>query len=321
MMAGLGDGAGVGSGGSGGQGAGDGGAGAGGASGGNSNTGGTGDSGGTGGSSNGAGAGGAAGSNSGNLGDAGKGAASWRDTLPDDLKADPTLSKYSDINNLAKAHIELQKKFGEKGIFKPKAGASPEEIKSFREAMGIPTTPDKYDMGTFEGVKVEQSIVDWAKKMGSEHGVEPAALKAIITDYMKIDASNQGITKAAGEKKMKDDLEGLKKEWGDGYDTNMKKANFTAEKMGGKDFIEALVEHGAHNDPRIIKAFVQGSKLYGEDTLREGGVGEGRATPAELDGKIAAVQSRLFSLKPTDGAYLGVKAEYENLWKQKTGGR
>lgn len=257
-----------------------------------------------------------------NLGDGGKGAGtSWRDSLPDDLKADPTLSKYSDLSNLAKAHVELQKKFGQKGVFKPGKDASPEEIKSFREAMGIPTDPTKYDMGQFEGVKVDPAIITWAQKVGTENGIDPAALKNIITDYFKIDAQNEVTRKSATETEMKKGLDGLKTEWGDAFDRNLQRANFAAEKIGGKPLIDALVKAGVHNNPVILKAFENAAKLYSEDKLREGGINDSRVTPGEIDAKIQAVQSRLFAMKPSDGAYSGLKLEYESLWKQKTGGR
>jgi hypothetical protein len=247
--------------------------------------------------------------------------ASWRETLPEDIRSDATLGKYSDINNLARAHIELQKKFGQKGIFKPGPNASAEEIKSFRESLGIPTEVTKYDLGKFDGVEVPQPVQEWAKKVGADNGIEPAAMNKVISDWMKVDATNKATEKAQADQKTTQNLNTLKKEWGDAYDGNLKKANFAAEKMGGKDFVAALVEAGIHNDPRVIKAFVEGSKLYREDTLREGGINDGRMSPAELDGRISAVQGRLFSMSPTDGAYASVKQEYESLWKQKTGGR
>lgn len=246
---------------------------------------------------------------------------SWRDSLPDDLKADPTLSKYSDIANLSKAHIELQKKFGQKGVFKPGKDASPEEIKNFREAMGIPTDPAKYDLGKFEGVEVPDVTVAWAKKLGAEHGIEPSALKAVMTDYMKLEQQNLVNVAKQAKDAQTAGLESLKKEWGDGYDRNIQRANFAAEKLGGKTLIDRLVALGVHNDPVLLKAFSESAKLYGEDKLREAGAGDGRSTPQELDAEIAQVQGKLLSMKSSDGAYRSTLLRYESLNKQKTGGR
>src|SRR6185503_11646998 len=94
--------------------------------------------------SNSGGGAGATGGQSG--GSSGQGAtASWRDTLPEDIRGNPTLSKYSDITNLAKAHIAAQEMIGKKGIIKPAPNSSPEEWRAFREALGVPSA-DKYDV-------------------------------------------------------------------------------------------------------------------------------------------------------------------------------
>lgn len=246
---------------------------------------------------------------------------SWRDSLPDDLKADPTLSKYSDVANLSKAHIELQKKFGQKGVFKPGKDASPEEVKAFREQMGIPTSPDKYDLGDFGDVKVDPSIVDWAKKIGSEHGVEPAALKAIIADYVKTESANEKAMETALKAAVQEGFDGLRTEWGEAFQRNIDRANFAVQKTGGQALVDRLKEFGADNDPLILKHFAEVAKLYGEDQLREAGAGDGAQSPLELDAEIKQVQARMFAMKPTDGAYASTKLKYESLWKQKTRGK
>lgn len=228
------------------------------------------------------------------------------------------------MSNLAKSYVEMQKMLGQKNagaIHKPGDNASADEIKAFREALGIPTEVDKYDLGKFEGVQIDQTTVDWAKKLGVELGIEPKALNKLVSEYFKLDTSVQGAKQAEAQRQMQEGLKSLKTEWGDGYDRNLQRANFAAEKLGGKDLVERLVKFGAHNDPLILKTFAKAAELFGEDTMREGGVSSGKTTPAELEAKISSVQARLFSMKPSDGAYLSVKQEYESLWKQKTGGR
>lgn len=140
---------------------------------------------------------------------------SWRDTLPDDLKSDATLNKYSDIPNLAKAHIELQKLIGQKGIIKPGKEASPEQIKAFREALGIPSDPSKYDMGEFDkSITMPPETLEWARKMGAEHGIEPAALKAVMSDYMKQEALLESAQENAVQADIAEGFKGLRSEWG-----------------------------------------------------------------------------------------------------------
>ena len=247
---------------------------------------------------------------------------SWRDTLPDDLKSDATLNKYSDIPNLAKAHIELQKLIGQKGIIKPGKEASPEQIKAFREALGIPSDPSKYDMGEFDkSITMPPETLEWARKMGAEHGIEPAALKAVMSDYMKQEALLESAQEKAVQAEIAEGFKGLRSEWGEAFNQNLTRANFAAQKLGGQGLIDRLKEFGADNDPVIIKAFAEAAKLYGEDRLREAGAGDGRQTPQELDGEIAQVRSQLIGLTAIDGRRPALLARLESLSKQRTGGK
>ena len=280
-------------------------------------------SGGTGAGSGGTGAGSGAAGGQGGMGTGAAGTqTSWRDTLPDDLKSDATLNKYSDIPNLAKAHIELQKLIGQKGIIKPGKEASPEQIKAFREALGIPSDPSKYDMGEFDkSITVPPETLEWARKMGAEHGIEPAALKAVMSDYMKQEALLESAQEKAVQAEIAEGFKGLRSEWGEAFNQNLTRANFAAQKLGGQGLIDRLKEFGADNDPVIIKAFAEAAKLYGEDRLREAGAGDGRQTPQELDGEIAQVRSQLIGLTAIDGRRPALLARLESLSKQKTGGK
>ena len=280
-------------------------------------------SGGTGAGSGGTGAGSGAAGGQGGMGTGAAGTqTSWRDTLPDDLKSDATLNKYSDIPNLAKAHIELQKLIGQKGIIKPGKEASPEQIKAFREALGIPSDPSKYDMGEFDkSITVPPETLEWARKMGAEHGIEPAALKAVMSDYMKQEALLESAQEKAVQAEIAEGFKGLRSEWGEAFKQNLTRANFAAQKLGGQGLIDRLKEFGADNDPVIIKAFAEAAKLYGEDRLREAGAGDGRQTPQELDGEISQVRSQLIGLTAIDGRRPALLARLESLSKQKTGGK
>jgi hypothetical protein len=258
-----------------------------------------------------------------NLGNGGQGAASsWREGLPDDIKADPTLGKYSDVTNLAKAHIELQKKIGQKGIFKPGEGASKEEINAFREAMGIPTDISKYDLGKFEGVEVDASIVDWAKEQGLRRGIDPSEMRGIITDYMKLDAANEATQENLIKEDIKEGYVGLRKEWGDAFDRNLGRADMAAKAApNGAAFIDRMKEYGADNDPEVLKYCSWVATLLGEDKLREAGVSNDRSTPQELDNEIAMTQSRMLASKPGTPEHKVLVDKFASLYRQKTGGR
>lgn len=247
------------------------------------------------------------------------GAASWRDSLPSDLKDNPTLTKFSDIGNLGKAYIELQKKIGEKGLIKPGPTASPEEKRAFYEALGVPSE-DKYSVGEIKDVTFPKESLEWAKKTGYELGITPETMTELMQRYGAFEVAGKT---AEAQKKQQDTqagLEGLKKEWGAGYDTEIKKADFVAKEMG-KDFWEYLGKSGLGNDPMVIKGLARASKWLGEDKLKEGNVGDGRSTPEQIQNELSAVRGELLKMDKNDGRRPGLMARMESLYKQSTGGR
>ncbi len=247
------------------------------------------------------------------------GAASWRDSLPSDLKDNPTLSKFSDIGNLGKAYIELQKKIGEKGIFKPAPTASPEERRAFHEALGVPTE-DKYALGEMKGVTFPKESLEWAKKTGFKHGITPDTMTELMLEYGQFELAGKTADATKKQEDVKAGLDGLKKEWGAGYDTEVKKADFVAKEMG-KDFWEYLGKSGLGNDPMVIKALARASKWLGESKLKEGNIGDGGQTPEQIQTEISSVRGQLLSMDKNDGRRPGLMARMESLYKQSTGGR
>lgn len=146
----------------------------------------------------------------------------WRETVSkDDAKKLARLSRYASPEAALDALIEAQNRIA-KGELKPTLGknATPEQIKEWREANGIPETADKYDLG------------DAAKGIGQEalgllladaHATNqtPEQVKATLGVYGKVlkaaqdqRAENDTLARQAAE-------DTLRAEWGPEYRRNL----------------------------------------------------------------------------------------------------
>src|SRR4030095_3808230 len=67
----------------------------------------------------------------------------WRPTLPDEMKAEPSLGGFKDVGALAKAWVETKRLVGD-AVKVPKPDASPEERAAFHRKLGVPQSPDQY---------------------------------------------------------------------------------------------------------------------------------------------------------------------------------
>lgn len=271
-----------------------------------------------------AGGGAAAAGSSAASGGAGTGG-NWRDTLPDELKSDPILSKYSDLPNAAKALVEAQKAIGKKGVIVPTEKDSPEAWKAFREAIGVPSA-DKYELGKLDGVEYPAESLEWAKKMGVEVGIRPDDMTKLMQAFGKFEIDRDNKIATEVDKVAKEQMEGLKKEWGEGYNGNLQKGFFAFKQLAelaGMDQKEALawLDSGPGNDVVVLRMMAGAAKLFGEDKLKEGGVGDTKPNPGELDAKISAVRQEMINIGSRDGRYPGLLSQLESLSKQRTGGR
>lgn len=252
-------------------------------SGGNGSGGGASDGGGSGGGSGAAGGGAGAGAA------AGGGQATWRDSLPEDIRGDVNITKFSDVGTLAKSYVELQKVVGKKGIFPPGDKATPEQWKDFYKAAGQPEY-EKFEVKIPEGKKADSTAVEAFRKLAHDNGLMPKQAQGVMEWLFQQEEASSGAKMKAVETQAAEQLGGLKKEWGDGYDKQIALARMAVKDVGGEDFQKHLDSTGLGNDVQVIRMMAKVGALLGEDKLRgDGAGGKFGQTPAEIQGEIDKV--------------------------------
>lgn len=252
---------------------------------------------------------------------------SWRDSLPEDMRGNQTLAKYSDVTNLAKAYLAAQEMIGKKGIFKPADNATPEDWQRFYEEIGVPKAEQyKLDPAKFQGIEFPQESLEWAQQAGAKHGIRPDQMHALMQDFGQFEIARDKADMEEMTKLSSDQIESLKGEWGENFDGNLKKGlvafNHIAQLAGlkPKDAMDWL-NSGAGDDYVMIKLMSAASKLIGEDTLRENGVSGGQQTMDDLARQIEDVQGQLLAMPKNDPRRQSMVDRYASLNRQKTGGR
>lgn len=114
-------------------------------------------------------------------------AADWRASLPDDIKTAPSLASIKDIPALAKSYVNAQQLIGAKRIALPGDKATPDEMKEFHRAIGVPESVEGYKI-ELEGA--DPQLLDGFRAAALEAGV-PAGSAA------KLAAWYDGMGKAA----------------------------------------------------------------------------------------------------------------------------
>ena len=186
----------------------------------------------------------------------------WKSTLSEDLKNDPTLKNFKDVESLAKTVVHQQKQMGNR-IPIPK---TPEEHMEVYNKLGRPETADKYEVAVPETHTeyIGEDQINQFKNVAHNIGLNNEQVKQLIDFQVKnIDAQAQRYQTDIAVQKQHTE-ESLKKEWGHEYDMNVRNARRALQVYGDPEITE-LMNGEAGNIPAVVKMFARLGKDVTED--------------------------------------------------------
>lgn len=219
----------------------------------------------------------------------------WRADLPDDLKEHA--SRFTTKADVVKGHLALRQQLS-KAIIPPGKDAKPEDVATYRKALGVPDTPDGYKFPTAEGEVITDDIkavrAEWAKEFHAAN-LSQAQVDQVLTKYAaRAEAERTAIVEADKRHATSQD-DALKKEWGADYDRNKTFANRAfkdlAERAGVAvdelTKIETKAGRFLFDDARMLKVFA----TIGRE------MGEGNLGPVVSDSERNDMQSQLRTIR------------------------
>jgi len=186
----------------------------------------------------------------------------WKSTLSEDLRNDPTLKNFKDVESLAKTVVHQQKQMGNR-IPIPK---TPEEHMEVYNKLGRPETADKYEVAVPETHTeyIGEDQINQFKNVAHNIGLNNEQVKQLIDFQVKnIDAQAQRYQTDIAVQKQNTE-EALKKEWGYEYDANVRNARRALQVYGDPEITE-LMNGEAGNIPAVVKMFARLGKDVTED--------------------------------------------------------
>jgi len=261
----------------------------------------TGDGGGNGGAVDGGAGGGSAGG--------GGAAPAWLTGLPDDLRADATLSRYADVEALARGHIEARRVASSR-VLLPGADAGDDAWGSFYDAIGRPKDAAEYEIPLPDGDSGE--FADAFRPVAHKIGLQPQQVKG-LADWWN---GHQAELIATENQRSIADIDALRTELGDQYAPRLEAARALAKAAGiTPEVADALdVRLGSANLVRLMMELGQRAGEHGRtdgDVTPIGGAGDPDAA------LTARMKDKDWRTKLASGD-VGVKAEYDRLVKAAT---
>ena len=226
----------------------------------------------------------------------------WRDSLPADIRSNPTLESIDSVESLAKEHINVQKMIGTEKIARPKEDWTPEQLGDFYTSLGRPAEAKDYDLDGVERPEdlpwddgFQETMVDAMH----EAGLNSAQVKKILGAYIESVGGQYTELTTNMNQDRESGLQDLRNEWGRSYDAKVDLA-VRALRAGAGESFEALaalkMEGGGQlgDNPAVIKAF---ATLGGQ--LSEHGLVGGVSSQATLSPQQAGNERNKLMADPS----------------------
>lgn len=194
---------------------------------------------------------------------------------------------------------------------KPGEGATPEEIKAYRDYVGIPDDPKGYDLNFDDGTAIGEDVmphIEGFLKHAHESGLSKDAVKSTLKFYMDDITKEQSRIKELNDEARINGITDLKSEWGGEFKGNMNaiQSLFTEAPEGVMDsLLNARDEAGLKfaNNPANIRWLVGLAKTINPTaSLLPAGANDASSIDTELE----KLQGQMNSKDP---------AERNKYWK------
>jgi len=201
---------------------------------------------------------------------------SWKDSLPDDIKMDPTLATFTDVSALAKSYVNAQKLIGKDKISLPDKHATDEDWQNIYNKLGLPKDVKEYQVEVAKDAGLDESFINQFKESAHKAGILPKQAKKLLDWYTEASKGAIGAYQGDIANKQAANAEALKKEWGAAYDKNMLATNLVMKDFGDEEtakfFSEAKMADGTplQGNPAFLKFMAKIGGTLKEEAIKGG---------------------------------------------------
>ena len=216
------------------------------------------------------------------------------DSLPEDLRGEPSLRNFTDAASLAKSYVHAQRMIGADKIPLPGKSATDEDWANVWAKLGRPQSPSEYQI-KFEGQVFADNELESFRKSAFEAGLNNRQVDRMAQFLEEtVTAANASRSQMA-EKAVYEAEQELRQEFGQAFEQRMALAyNAAKQLLGDADLLDEvqLADGRMLGDhPQIVRMFAKLAEQIGEDQLL-GEASELIMTPQEATQRITEMTRR-----------------------------
>jgi hypothetical protein len=197
----------------------------------------------------------------------------WRDGFQEDIKGEKSLDSFTNndgtvnIEALAKSTVSAQKMIGG-SVRIPGEDATPEEIEAYYTKLGRPDTVEGYEFtkpDLPDGVQWNEKLFNWFGAKAHELGMSKTQAQGLMNAWNE----NQFSEVHELQKVQKENIDALRREWGDQFDGHVELGLRGIEKLlspeDASEFKALMDSTGFGDNPLFLKLAYGAGHMLKED--------------------------------------------------------
>ena len=195
---------------------------------------------------------------------------SWKDSISEAYRNDPSIEKFTEIDALAKSYINATKMIGQDKIVIPNKNSTEEVWEEAYTKLGRPETPDQYNLKVqSDVVKMDDNAIKSFAEQSHKLGLNTKQAEGILNFYKD---NMEGIaqqSKIDTETAQAQSEQVLRQEWGREFDAKVKQAGAIAKANINPEVLDMTLSNGTRlgDHPEIIKGFAKIASMMSEDKM------------------------------------------------------
>ena len=224
---------------------------------------------------------------------------SWKDSISEDYRNDPSIEKFTEIDALAKSYINATKMIGQDKIVIPTKNSTEETWEEAYTKLGRPESPDKYSFDVkSDVVTMDEGAIKSFAEQSHKLGLNNKQAAGILDFYKNNMEGSAQQAKIDTQTAQAQSEQELRQEWGRDFEGKVKQAGALAKANINPEVLDMTLSNGIRlgDHPEIIKGFAKIANMMSEDKIV--------ATESENVNTVADIESEISAItNDTDGPY------------------
>jgi len=224
---------------------------------------------------------------------------SWKDSISEEFRKDPSIEKFTEIDALAKSYINATRMIGQDKIVIPTKNSTQETWDEAYEKLGRPESPDKYNLKVeSDVVNMDENAIKSFAEQSHKLGLNNKQAEGILDFYKNNMEGSAQQSKIDTETAQAQSEQELRSEWGRDFDAKVQQAGAIAKANINPEVLDMTLSNGIRlgDHPEVIKGFAKIAGMMSEDKIV--------STESENVNSVADIESEISAItNDTNGPY------------------